>query len=316
VVHCTHDWPTIIGAECVVGHSAHLEAAWSGTAASSAPGRSPSTGRSWATVRWSARAPWCRRDSKVPPGSMALGVPCRNPRHDPAGGLDRRAHARPTWSRPPVPRRASPHRLSGHDRRKYGRRAIGRGSYTCFRVARVGLAPAGLRDHAGSSRDLLGVGFVLQQQTAETAPQSPFSARAVPRPVQEAEMAGRDRLHDRGQILAAWSLATFRWAWSDAAADVQPARALILPSRLSISRCASSRSSARWCSSPGETDPVAGPGHPAIGQSFGSFSHWPAAGGIASSRSPRCRLAGADRATAGHPDRPRAGLVFSASRTR
>ena len=25
VVHCTHDWPTLIGAECVVGHNAHLE---------------------------------------------------------------------------------------------------------------------------------------------------------------------------------------------------------------------------------------------------------------------------------------------------
>ncbi len=25
VVHCTYDWPTLIGAECVVGHNAHLE---------------------------------------------------------------------------------------------------------------------------------------------------------------------------------------------------------------------------------------------------------------------------------------------------
>ena len=25
VVHCTHDWPTLIGAECVVGHNAHPE---------------------------------------------------------------------------------------------------------------------------------------------------------------------------------------------------------------------------------------------------------------------------------------------------
>jgi carbonic anhydrase/acetyltransferase-like protein (isoleucine patch superfamily) len=25
VVHTTHDWPTVIGAECVVGHNAHLE---------------------------------------------------------------------------------------------------------------------------------------------------------------------------------------------------------------------------------------------------------------------------------------------------
>jgi len=25
VVHCTHDWPTLIGADCVVGHIAHLE---------------------------------------------------------------------------------------------------------------------------------------------------------------------------------------------------------------------------------------------------------------------------------------------------
>ena len=25
VVHCTHEWPTLIGAECVIGHLAHLE---------------------------------------------------------------------------------------------------------------------------------------------------------------------------------------------------------------------------------------------------------------------------------------------------
>jgi carbonic anhydrase/acetyltransferase-like protein (isoleucine patch superfamily) len=25
VVHCTHEWPTLIGADCVVGHNAHLE---------------------------------------------------------------------------------------------------------------------------------------------------------------------------------------------------------------------------------------------------------------------------------------------------
>jgi carbonic anhydrase/acetyltransferase-like protein (isoleucine patch superfamily) len=25
VIHCTHDWPTLIGGECVVGHNAHLE---------------------------------------------------------------------------------------------------------------------------------------------------------------------------------------------------------------------------------------------------------------------------------------------------
>jgi carbonic anhydrase/acetyltransferase-like protein (isoleucine patch superfamily) len=25
VIHCTRDWPTIIGGECVVGHNAHLE---------------------------------------------------------------------------------------------------------------------------------------------------------------------------------------------------------------------------------------------------------------------------------------------------
>jgi carbonic anhydrase/acetyltransferase-like protein (isoleucine patch superfamily) len=25
VIHCTHEWPTLIGGECVVGHNAHLE---------------------------------------------------------------------------------------------------------------------------------------------------------------------------------------------------------------------------------------------------------------------------------------------------
>jgi carbonic anhydrase/acetyltransferase-like protein (isoleucine patch superfamily) len=77
VVHCTHDWPTIIGAECVVGHSAHLEGCVVGDRCLIGSG-SITLNRAivgdGALVGAGALVP---EGFKVPPGSMALGVPCR-----------------------------------------------------------------------------------------------------------------------------------------------------------------------------------------------------------------------------------------------
>ena len=77
VVHCTHDWPTIIGAECVVGHNAHLEGCVVGDRCMIGSG-SITLARAivgdGALVGAGALVP---EGFKVPPGAMALGVPCR-----------------------------------------------------------------------------------------------------------------------------------------------------------------------------------------------------------------------------------------------
>jgi carbonic anhydrase/acetyltransferase-like protein (isoleucine patch superfamily) len=77
VVHTTHDWPTLIGEECVVGHNAHLEGCAVGNRCLIGSGsvtlNRASVGDG-ALVGASALVP---EGFKVPPGSMALGVPVR-----------------------------------------------------------------------------------------------------------------------------------------------------------------------------------------------------------------------------------------------
>jgi carbonic anhydrase/acetyltransferase-like protein (isoleucine patch superfamily) len=77
VVHTTHDWPTIIGEECVVGHNAHLEGCVVADRCLIGSG-SVTLNRAnvgeGALVGASALVP---EGFKVPPGSMALGVPVR-----------------------------------------------------------------------------------------------------------------------------------------------------------------------------------------------------------------------------------------------
>jgi carbonic anhydrase/acetyltransferase-like protein (isoleucine patch superfamily) len=77
VVHTTHDWPTVIGADCVVGHNAHLEgcvvedrcliASMSAVLNRSRIGTGSIVGAS-------ALVP---EGVEVPPRSMVLGVPGR-----------------------------------------------------------------------------------------------------------------------------------------------------------------------------------------------------------------------------------------------
>jgi carbonic anhydrase/acetyltransferase-like protein (isoleucine patch superfamily) len=77
VVHTTHDWPTLIGEECVVGHNAHLEGCAVGNRCLIGSGsvtlNQASVGEG-ALVGASALVP---EGFKVPPGSMAVGVPVR-----------------------------------------------------------------------------------------------------------------------------------------------------------------------------------------------------------------------------------------------
>jgi carbonic anhydrase/acetyltransferase-like protein (isoleucine patch superfamily) len=77
VVHTTHDWPTVIGTECVVGHTTHLEGCVVGDRCLIGSG-SVTLNRAvvgdGALVAAGALVP---EGFKVPPGTMALGVPCR-----------------------------------------------------------------------------------------------------------------------------------------------------------------------------------------------------------------------------------------------
>ena len=77
MVHCTHDWPTVIGTECVVGHNTHLEGCVVGDRCLIGSG-SVTLNRAivgdGALVGAGALVP---EGFKVPPGTMAIGVPCR-----------------------------------------------------------------------------------------------------------------------------------------------------------------------------------------------------------------------------------------------
>jgi len=89
VVHCTHDWPTIIGGECVVGQNPHLEGLVVGDRCLIGSGSVTLNGAvvgDGALVGASALVP---EGFKVPPGTMALGVPCRvRELTAPAGWID------------------------------------------------------------------------------------------------------------------------------------------------------------------------------------------------------------------------------------
>jgi len=77
VVHCTQDWSTLIGAECVVGHQAHLEGCvvadrcliGSGSVTLARVRVGPG-----AIVAAGALVP---EGFEVPPGALAVGVPAR-----------------------------------------------------------------------------------------------------------------------------------------------------------------------------------------------------------------------------------------------
>jgi carbonic anhydrase/acetyltransferase-like protein (isoleucine patch superfamily) len=77
VVHTTHEWPTLIGAECVVGHNAHLEGCvvadrcLIGSGSVTLSRARVGTG---AVVAAGALVP---EGFEVPPGALAAGVPAR-----------------------------------------------------------------------------------------------------------------------------------------------------------------------------------------------------------------------------------------------
>jgi carbonic anhydrase/acetyltransferase-like protein (isoleucine patch superfamily) len=77
VVHCTHEWPTLIGAECVVGHNAHLEGCVVGDRCLIGSGSvilNRVTVGAGAVVAAACLVP---EGFEVPPAALVAGVPAR-----------------------------------------------------------------------------------------------------------------------------------------------------------------------------------------------------------------------------------------------
>ncbi len=77
VVHCTHDWPTLIGAECVVGHNAHLEGCVVGDRCMIGSGSITLNRARVGTGAIVAAACLVPEGFEVPPGTLVAGVPAK-----------------------------------------------------------------------------------------------------------------------------------------------------------------------------------------------------------------------------------------------
>lgn len=75
IVHTTHDWPTLIGADCVIGHRAHLEGCVVEDACLIGSGSLVLNRARVETGAVVAAAALVREGMVVPAGALALGVP-------------------------------------------------------------------------------------------------------------------------------------------------------------------------------------------------------------------------------------------------
>jgi len=75
IVHTTHDWPTVIGADCVVGHRAHLEGCVVEDWCLIGSGSLVLNRARVQTGAVVAAAALVRQNMVVPPGALAVGVP-------------------------------------------------------------------------------------------------------------------------------------------------------------------------------------------------------------------------------------------------
>ena len=75
VVHCTHQWPTLIGAECVIGHLAHLEGCVVADRCLIGSGSVTLNRARVGTGAIVAAAALIPEGFEVPPGALAAGVP-------------------------------------------------------------------------------------------------------------------------------------------------------------------------------------------------------------------------------------------------
>jgi carbonic anhydrase/acetyltransferase-like protein (isoleucine patch superfamily) len=77
VVHCTHEWPTLIGAECVVGHNAHLEGCVVGDRCLIGSGSVTLNRVRVGAGAVVAAASLVPEGFEVPPATLVAGVPAR-----------------------------------------------------------------------------------------------------------------------------------------------------------------------------------------------------------------------------------------------
>ena len=75
VIHCTHDWPTLIGAGCVIGHLAHLEGCVVADRCLIGSGSVTLNRARVGTGAIVAAAALIPEGFEVPPGALAVGVP-------------------------------------------------------------------------------------------------------------------------------------------------------------------------------------------------------------------------------------------------
>ncbi len=129
---------------------------------------------------------------------------------------------------------------------------------------------------------LLGIGFVLQQQTAEAAPQSHFlSLRLLGDLLRKRKWLAGIGCMILGQVLAAWSLGHLSLSIVEPLLTTNLLVALILAVPLSHQALGITEVVGALLLIAGETILSLAQYTQPIGQSFGSFSHWPAAAGIA-----------------------------------
>jgi carbonic anhydrase/acetyltransferase-like protein (isoleucine patch superfamily) len=89
VVHCTREWPTLIGADCVVGHNAHLEGCVVGDRCLIGSGSVTLNRVTVGAGSIVAAACLVPEGFEVPPGTLVAGVPAKIKRTGlPAGFTD------------------------------------------------------------------------------------------------------------------------------------------------------------------------------------------------------------------------------------
>jgi drug/metabolite transporter (DMT)-like permease len=129
---------------------------------------------------------------------------------------------------------------------------------------------------------LLGIGFVLQQQTAERAPESHFlSLRLLAGLFHKRKWLAGLVCMIAGQVLAAWSIGHLSLSVVEPLLTTNLLVALILAVPLSHQPVRLTEVVGALLLIAGETILSLARSVEPIGQSFGSFSHWPAAAGIA-----------------------------------
>jgi carbonic anhydrase/acetyltransferase-like protein (isoleucine patch superfamily) len=77
VIHCTHEWPTLIGSECVVGHNAHLEGCVVENRCLIGSGSVTLNGATVRTGSIVAASCLVPEGFEVPPSTLVVGVPAK-----------------------------------------------------------------------------------------------------------------------------------------------------------------------------------------------------------------------------------------------